>query len=144
VPGAAPQGSLRICRVYGPLAFAKNARGCCCRARRTNCDRNRVAGDGLACQRRNKLRSEGVVLCRNVSTDAEIGAFKAGPTNGVFKTVFSFAVIRRIADPRARGVVLTDGTAIISELNFKQGQIDHGLGDTVPSNSYIFFSKQLK
>jgi glyoxylase I family protein len=47
-----------------------------------------------------------------------------------YKAVFGFEEIRRIDNPRARGVVLTDGAINISVLNFKQDQIDHGLDYT--------------
>lgn len=44
-----------------------------------------------------------------------------------YKRVFGFEEVRRIDNPRARGVVLTDGAINISVLNFQQDQIDHGL-----------------
>ncbi|MDH3701353.1 MAG: VOC family protein [Alphaproteobacteria bacterium] len=47
-----------------------------------------------------------------------------------YKEVFGFEEIRRIDNPRARGVVLTDGAINISVLNFKQDQIDQGLDYT--------------
>jgi catechol 2,3-dioxygenase-like lactoylglutathione lyase family enzyme len=47
-----------------------------------------------------------------------------------YKAVFGFEEIRRIDNPRARGVVLTDGAINISVLNFKQDQIGHGLDYT--------------
>ena len=47
-----------------------------------------------------------------------------------YKKVFGFEEIRRLDNPRARGVVLTDGHINISVLNFQQDQIDHGLGFT--------------
>ena len=47
-----------------------------------------------------------------------------------YKEVFGFEEIRRIDNPRARGVVLTDGAINISVLNFKQDQIDRGLDYT--------------
>lgn len=47
-----------------------------------------------------------------------------------YKTVFGFQEIRRIDNPRARGVILTDGAINISVLYFKQDQIDRGLDYT--------------
>jgi len=47
-----------------------------------------------------------------------------------YKKVFGFEEIRRIDNPRARGVILTDGAINISVLNFKQDQIDRGLDYT--------------
>lgn len=47
-----------------------------------------------------------------------------------YKEVFGFEEIRRIDNPRARGVVLTDGAINISVLKFKQDQIDRGLDYT--------------
>ena len=47
-----------------------------------------------------------------------------------YKRVFGFEEIRRIDNPRARGVVLTDGAINISVLNVKQDQIDRGLDYT--------------
>lgn len=47
-----------------------------------------------------------------------------------YKEVFGFEEIKRIDNPRARGVVLTDGAINISVLNFKQDQIDQGLDYT--------------
>ncbi|MES2563886.1 MAG: VOC family protein, partial [Pseudomonadota bacterium] len=47
-----------------------------------------------------------------------------------YKRVFGFQEVRRIDNPRARGVVLTDGAINISVLNFQQDQIDHGLDFT--------------
>lgn len=47
-----------------------------------------------------------------------------------YKEVFGFEEIKRIDNPRARGVVLTDGAINISVLNFKQDQIDRGLDYT--------------
>lgn len=47
-----------------------------------------------------------------------------------YKKVFGFEEIRRIDNPRARGVVLTDGAINISVLYFKQDQIDRGLDYT--------------
>jgi catechol 2,3-dioxygenase-like lactoylglutathione lyase family enzyme len=47
-----------------------------------------------------------------------------------YKRVFGFEELRRIDNPRARGVVLTDGAINISVLNFKQDQIDRGLDYT--------------
>jgi catechol 2,3-dioxygenase-like lactoylglutathione lyase family enzyme len=47
-----------------------------------------------------------------------------------YKKVFGFEEIRRLDNPRARGVVLTDGAINISVLYFKQDQIDRGLDFT--------------
>ena len=47
-----------------------------------------------------------------------------------YKRVFGFQEVHRIDNPRAKGVVLTDGAINISVLNFKQDQIDHGLDFT--------------
>jgi catechol 2,3-dioxygenase-like lactoylglutathione lyase family enzyme len=47
-----------------------------------------------------------------------------------YKNVFGFEEIRRIDNPRARGVVLSDGAINISVLYFKQDQIDRGLDYT--------------
>ncbi len=47
-----------------------------------------------------------------------------------YKTVFGFEEIRRIDNPRARGVILTDGAINISVLYFKQDQIGRGLDYT--------------
>ena len=47
-----------------------------------------------------------------------------------YKNVFGFEEIKRIDNPRARGVVLTDGAINISVLYFKQDQIDRGLDYT--------------
>jgi catechol 2,3-dioxygenase-like lactoylglutathione lyase family enzyme len=47
-----------------------------------------------------------------------------------YKEVFGFKEIRRIDNPRARGVVLTDGAINISVLKFMQDQIDRGLDYT--------------
>jgi catechol 2,3-dioxygenase-like lactoylglutathione lyase family enzyme len=47
-----------------------------------------------------------------------------------YKKVFGFEEIRRLDNPRARGVVLTDGAINISVLYFKQDQIDRGLDYT--------------
>ena len=44
-----------------------------------------------------------------------------------YKKVFGFEEVRRLDNPRARGVVLTDGAINISVLYFKQDQIGHGL-----------------
>ena len=38
-----------------------------------------------------------------------------------YKKVFGFEEVRRLDNPRARGVVLTDGHINISVLNFQQG-----------------------
>lgn len=47
-----------------------------------------------------------------------------------YKKVFGFEEIKRIDNPRARGVILTDGAINISVLHFKQDQIDRGLDYT--------------
>ena len=47
-----------------------------------------------------------------------------------YKKVFGFEEVRRLDNPRARGVVLTDGHINISVLQFQQDQIDHGLDFT--------------
>ena len=47
-----------------------------------------------------------------------------------YKRVFGFEEVRRLDNPRARGVVLTDGHINISVLQFQQDQIDHGLDFT--------------
>ncbi len=47
-----------------------------------------------------------------------------------YKEVFGFEEVKRIDNPRAKGVVLTDGAINISVLNFKQDQIDRGLDYT--------------
>jgi catechol 2,3-dioxygenase-like lactoylglutathione lyase family enzyme len=47
-----------------------------------------------------------------------------------YKNIFGFEEIRRIDNPRARGVILTDGAINISVLYFKQDQIDRGLDYT--------------
>jgi len=47
-----------------------------------------------------------------------------------YKTVFGFEEIKRIDNPRARGVILTDGAINVSVLYFKQDQIGHGLDYT--------------
>ena len=47
-----------------------------------------------------------------------------------YKSVFGFEEVRRLDNPRARGVVLTDGAINISVLYFKQDQIDRGLDFT--------------
>ena|SRR5258708_15272225 len=47
-----------------------------------------------------------------------------------YKEVFGFKEIRRIDNPRARGLILTDGVINISVLYFKQDQIGRGLDYT--------------
>ena len=47
-----------------------------------------------------------------------------------YKKVFGFEEVRRLDNPRAKGVVLTDGHINISVLQFHQDQIDHGLDFT--------------
>ena len=44
-----------------------------------------------------------------------------------YKKVFGFTEVRRLDNPRARGVVLTDGSINISVLKFMQDQLDHGM-----------------
>jgi catechol 2,3-dioxygenase-like lactoylglutathione lyase family enzyme len=48
----------------------------------------------------------------------------------LYKKIFGFQEVRRLDNPRARGVVLTDGAINISVLYFKQDQLDHGLDFT--------------
>ena len=55
-----------------------------------------------------------------------------------YKNVFGWQEIRRLDNPRARGVVLTDGAINISVLYFKQDQIDRGLGFTVPHHFGVY------
>jgi hypothetical protein len=52
--------------------------------------------------------------------------------------VFGFREVRRLDNPRARGVVLTDGAINISVLYFKQDQIDRGLDFTGPHHFGVF------
>jgi catechol 2,3-dioxygenase-like lactoylglutathione lyase family enzyme len=47
-----------------------------------------------------------------------------------YKKVFGFQEVKRLDNPRATGVVLTDGAINISVLKFHQDQIDHGLDFT--------------
>ena len=47
-----------------------------------------------------------------------------------YKRVFGFKEISRLDNPRARGVILTDGAINISVLLFKQDQINRGLDYT--------------
>jgi len=44
----------------------------------------------------------------------------------LYKTLFGFKEVKRLDNPRARGVVLTDGAINISILYFKQDQLGHG------------------
>ena len=44
-----------------------------------------------------------------------------------YQKVFGFKEVRRLDNPRARGVVLTDGAINISVLQFHQDQLDHGM-----------------
>ena len=44
-----------------------------------------------------------------------------------YKRVFGFQEVKRLDNPRAKGVVLTDGHLNISVLEFHQDQLDHGL-----------------
>jgi catechol 2,3-dioxygenase-like lactoylglutathione lyase family enzyme len=55
-----------------------------------------------------------------------------------YKNVFGFREVRRLDNPRARGVVLTDGAINISVLYFKQDQIDRGLDFTGPHHFGVF------
>ena len=48
----------------------------------------------------------------------------------LYKKIFGFQEVRRLDNPRARGVVLTDGAINISVLYFKQDQLDHGMDFT--------------
>ena len=47
-----------------------------------------------------------------------------------YQKVFGFKEVRRLDNPRARGVVLTDGHLNISVLAFQQDQLDHGMDFT--------------
>jgi len=55
---------------------------------------------------------------------------RPGKAATFYKEVFGFEEIRRIDNPRARGVILTDGAINISVLYFKQDQIGRGLDYT--------------
>jgi len=55
-----------------------------------------------------------------------------------YKKVFGFQEVNRIDNPRARGVVLTDGAINISVLYFKQDQIGHGLDFTGPHHFGVY------
>ena len=55
-----------------------------------------------------------------------------------YKKVFGFKEVHRIDNPRARGVVLTDGSINISVLKFMQDQIDRGLDFTGPHHFGVF------
>ncbi len=55
-----------------------------------------------------------------------------------YKQVFGFEEVRRLDNPRARGVVLTDGAINISVLYFKQDQIDQGLEFTGPHHFGVY------
>ena len=55
-----------------------------------------------------------------------------------FKKVFGWEEIRRLDNPRARGVVLTDGAINISVLYFKQDQIDRGMDFTGPHHFGVY------
>ena len=54
------------------------------------------------------------------------------------KKVFGFTEVKRLDNPRARGVVLTDGAINISVLYFKQDQIDRGLNFTGPHHFGVY------
>lgn len=47
-----------------------------------------------------------------------------------YKAVFGFEEVKRIDNPRATGVVLTDGAINISVLKFHQDQLGHGMDFT--------------
>ena len=51
-------------------------------------------------------------------------------TADFMKQAFGFTEVRRLSNPRASGVVLSDGSLNISILNFKQDQIGRGLDYT--------------
>ena len=55
-----------------------------------------------------------------------------------FKRVFGWEEIRRLDNPRARGVVLTDGAINISVLYFKQDQLDRGMDFTGPHHFGVY------
>ena len=55
-----------------------------------------------------------------------------------FKNVFGWTEIRRLDNPRARGVVLSDGAINISVLYFKQDQIDRGMDFTGPHHFGVY------
>jgi catechol 2,3-dioxygenase-like lactoylglutathione lyase family enzyme len=55
-----------------------------------------------------------------------------------YKKVFGFTEVKRLDNPRARGVVLTDGAINISVLYFKQDQIDRGLNFTGPHHFGVY------
>ncbi len=54
------------------------------------------------------------------------------------KKVFGWEEIRRLDNPRARGVVLTDGAINISVLYFKQDQLDRGMDFTGPHHFGVY------
>ncbi len=55
-----------------------------------------------------------------------------------YKKVFGWEEIRRLDNPRARGVVLTDGAINISVLYFKQDQLDRGMDFTGPHHFGVY------
>ena len=55
-----------------------------------------------------------------------------------YQKVFGFREVRRLNNPRARGVVLTDGAINISVLAFQQDQLDHGMDFTGPHHFGVF------
>ena len=55
-----------------------------------------------------------------------------------FKRVFGWEEVRRIDNPRARGVVLSDGAINISVLYFKQDQIGRGMDFTGPHHFGVY------
>ena len=55
-----------------------------------------------------------------------------------YKRVFGWEEVRRIDNPRARGVVLSDGAINISVLYFKQDQIGRGMDFTGPHHFGVY------
>jgi catechol 2,3-dioxygenase-like lactoylglutathione lyase family enzyme len=55
-----------------------------------------------------------------------------------YKRVFGWQEVRRLDNPRARGVVLTDGAINISVLYFKQDQIGRGMDFTGPHHFGVY------
>jgi catechol 2,3-dioxygenase-like lactoylglutathione lyase family enzyme len=55
-----------------------------------------------------------------------------------YQKVFGFKEVRRLDNPRARGVVLTDGAINISVLEFMQDQLGHGMDFTGPHHIGVF------
>jgi catechol 2,3-dioxygenase-like lactoylglutathione lyase family enzyme len=54
------------------------------------------------------------------------------------KQTFGFTEVRRLDNPRARGVVLSDGSLNISILKFHQDQIGRGLDFTGPHHFGVY------